>query len=118
VNPWPLMEPMQRGEVWWVSFTENLGGGEGRKPGPAVIVSNNTTNQHANCVQVVPFSSNTGQCYPYEAIVTVDGRNFKAPADQLMTVSKDRLVQRQGLLAPHDLHRVDSALRLQLGLPV
>ena len=100
-----------------MNFAENLGG-EGRKPGPAVIVSNNTTNQHAKCVHVVPFSSNTGKCFPYEAIVTVDGRNLKATADQLMTVNKDRLVRCQGLLAPHDVRKVDSAIRFQLGLAV
>jgi len=106
---------MRRGEVWWVSFPASSGG-EVRKPRPAGIVSNNAANQHANRVQVVPLSSRTGKLYPCEARVTASGLELKAMADQLMTVSKERLTERLGLLAPHDLHRIQMAIRIQLGL--
>jgi mRNA interferase MazF len=106
---------MRRGEVWWVSFSGSSGG-EVRKTRPAVIVSNNAANQHANRVQVVPFSTSTGKLYPCEAWVTVAGMESKAMADQIMTVSKGRLAELLGVLSADEMHGVDMAIRIQLGL--
>ena len=91
-------------------------GGEVRKTRPAIIVSNDVANLHANRVQVVPVSRKTDKLYPCEARVTVEGRESKAMADQIMTVSKERLTERLGFLSPHEMHGVDIALRIQLGL--
>ena len=79
-----------------------------RKTRPAIIVSNDD----ANRVQVVPLSSKTDKLYPCEARVTVDGRESKAMADQIMTVSKERLTERLGLLSPHEMDGVDMAMRI------
>jgi mRNA interferase MazF len=106
---------MRRGEVWWVTLSANSGG-EVRKNRPAVIVSNDAANQYANRVQVVPFSSQTDKLYPCEARVTADGRASKAMADQIMTVSKERLTERLGALSADEMRGVDMAMRIQLGL--
>jgi mRNA interferase MazF len=106
---------MKRGEVWWVDFSQSVGG-ELQKTRPAVIVSNNAANQYANRVQVVPLSSRTSKLYPSDARVTVAGKESKAMADQIRTISKERLGKRIGVLSPHDMHGVDFALRVQLGL--
>lgn len=73
--------------------------------------------QHrANRIQVVPLSNKTDKLYPCETRVTVEGKESKAMADQIMTVSKDRLTERLGLLSPDEMRGVEMALRLQLAL--
>lgn len=108
---------MLRGEVWRVSFTGSSGG-EVRKTRPPVIVSNNAANLHTNRIQIVLPTSKTGKLYPCEALVSVDGSESKAMADRITTVSKGRLLKFLGVLSPHDLHRVEIAIHIQLGLAV
>jgi len=71
------------------------------------VISNNAANKYLNRVQVVPMASNVERVYPSEAVVMVKGRPSKAMADQLTTVSKQRLL---------DLHKVEHVVRVQLGL--
>jgi mRNA interferase MazF len=106
---------MRRGEVWWVSFEPSLGG-EIRKKRPAVIISNDAANRYLNRVQVVPMTSRTDRVYPSEAVVRVNRRQSKAMADQLTTVSKQRLTNRMGRLSVQDMNKVENAVIVQLGL--
>jgi mRNA interferase MazF len=98
-----------------VSFAEDLGDEE-RKAQPGVIVSNDSFNERGSHIQVVPLSTRVGRLYPFEAKVTIVGREAKAMVDQITTVSKERLTGRLGLLSPNEMRAVDLAIRIQLGL--
>ena len=106
---------MSRGEVWWVDFSRGQGG-ETQKTRPAVIVSNNSANKFLNRIQVVPLSGQVAKIYPSEAMVTFDGKQSKALADQITTATKGRLKNKAGSLSAKDMASVDRVIRLQLGL--
>ncbi len=105
----------RRGEVWWVSFDPSVGG-EIRKTRPAIVLSNNAANAALNRVIVVPLTSRTEKIYPGEALVTLNGEQSKAKADQIATASKQRLRNKVGTLSFPDLAAVEKAVLLQLGI--
>ncbi|MGK5084410.1 type II toxin-antitoxin system PemK/MazF family toxin [Bdellovibrionota bacterium FG-1] len=106
---------MKRGDVFWIDFNPSRGG-EIQKVRPAIIVSNDISNEVLHRVQVVPLSSKTEKIYPCEALVTVNRKQSKAMADQIMTVAKVRLKNRLGKISKDQMSSVDRAICIQLDL--
>lgn len=84
-----------------MDFDPSLGG-EIQKTRPAVIVSNDSSNRNLNRVQVVPITSRMARVYPCEAVVELNGEARKAMADQIATVTKQRLKAKMCSLSGKD----------------
>ncbi len=104
-----------RGEIWWINFDPSIGG-EIKKTRPAVIISNDMANKILNRVQVIPLTSAIKNVYPAECLVTLQGKQSKAMADQLTTISKRRLSSKIGRVATQDMDEIERIIRLQLDL--
>lgn len=113
---------MRRGEVYWVDL-EPARGHEANKTRPAVIVSNDAANRAAErrgrgVVTVVPITSSTDRVYPFQTLLSAGecglSSDSKAQAEQVRTVTIERLGRRVGCLPAVRLAELDSALRLHL----
>ena len=106
---------MRRGEIWWVQF-DPARGGEIRKTRPAVIVSNDVSNERQNRLQVVPVTSSQSPLRPWEAAVWIDNLAGKAQADQIRTVAKERLFGKLAEISRTEMRESERAIRVQLDL--
>jgi mRNA interferase MazF len=69
-----------------------------------------------NRVQVIPLTTNLDRVYPSEAVVELNGKQNKAMADQLTTVSKTRLLNLMGSLSPIDMRKIENVIKVQLAI--
>jgi len=113
-----------RGEIRLVDFSVGRNGeAAGRRP--AVIVSNDGANLTAarlgrGVITVVPITSNLDRVHPFQVVLSaVDtglSMDSKAQAEQVRSISVDRVSAKVGAL-PHPLMaELDDALRLHLAL--
>jgi mRNA interferase MazF len=115
---------MRRGEIRLVDL-DPVRGSEADKRRPAVIVSNDGANAVAarlgrGVVTVVPVTTNIERVFPFQVLLdaTATGlaEDSKAQAEQVRSVSVDRVTVAIGLLPPPLMDELDDALRLHLSL--
>ncbi|WP_375431911.1 type II toxin-antitoxin system PemK/MazF family toxin [uncultured Friedmanniella sp.] len=92
---------------------------------PAVIVSNDRANAAAGrlgrgVVTVVPVTSNVDRVYPFQTLLSAEATGLrlssKAQAEQVRSVSVERLGPVLGRVPAPLMAEVDDALRLHLQL--
>jgi mRNA interferase MazF len=115
---------MIRGEVRLVDL-DPARPGEVNKRRPAVLVSNDTANRTAarlgrGVVTVVPVTSNVTRVFPFQVLLQADEtglrRDSKAQAEQVRSVSVERIGPVLGMVPADLMSRIDDALRIHLGL--
>jgi mRNA interferase MazF len=115
---------MRRGEVRLVDL-EPVRGSEAAKRRPAIIVSNDAANGAAarlgkGVITVVPVTSNVVRVYPFQVLLPAGSAGLrvdsKAQAEQIRTVSVERLGPLLGVLGLPAMASLEAALRLHLSL--
>ncbi len=115
---------MLRGEIRIIDL-DPVRPGEADKRRPAVIVSNDGANTAAarlgrGVVTVVPVTSSVERIYPFQVMLPASesglAADSKAQAEQVRSVSVDRIGERVGSVPAPLMLEVDEALRLHLTL--
>lgn len=115
---------MLRGEIRFVEFGSGLEG-EPARTRPAVVVSNDGANLTAarlgrGAVTVVPMTSNIERVHPFQVLVPAEDsgliQDSKAQAEQVRTVSVDRIGGKAGQVPAPLMLEIDDTLRLHLAL--
>lgn len=115
---------MRRAEIRLVDL-DPVRGAESNKVRPAVIVSNDGANAVAarlgrGVVTVVPITSNVSRVYPFQVLLPAGDcglkMDSKAQAEQVRSVSVERVGRKAGQVPGILMTKVDHALRVHLGL--
>ena len=117
-----VMPSPRRGEIWDVNWSPGRGA-EQQGTRPALIIQNDRGNSSPSYpLTIVASMSRTERELPLHVRITPSPENgltdfTDVKCEQLMTISKDRLLTRIGRLSDQDLARVEAALRRALSLP-
>ena len=111
-----------RGELYFTDFGVGLGS-EQMGYRPAVIVQNDTGNQHGTTVIVAPITTDRPEKANLPTHVYLEAEaGLTAPsiilAEQIRTISKDRLMEHIGMLSASRMREVNSALLIRVGVLV
>lgn len=113
MNPFP-----KRGEVWLVNWNPARGSEQAGKR-PALVIQNNIGNEHASTTIVAAISSSK-KIYPMNVLLDPPQGGLMEPSviktSQILTVSKDRLEKRFGMITQDKMREVNRALKLSLSL--
>lgn len=109
----------RRGEVYLVCLDPTIGSEIG-KSRPALVISNDVNNQHADTITVIPITSKIVKVYPFEVLIEKGkaglSKDSKIKCNQIRTIDKKRLVKYIGTLENSSLKEVEKALLIHLGI--
>jgi mRNA interferase MazF len=105
----------KRGEIYWVKLDPTVGS-EVNKTRPALILSNNFSNQHSSRVIIGPITRSIDKVYPFEAKIKMPKVISKVMLDQVRSVDKVRLGDKIHSISQEELLEVEKALRITFAL--
>ncbi len=112
---------MRRGDIFWINL-DPAKGHEIRKTLPAVIVSNDVSNEFSGLVTIIPLTSKIQhkKTYPFEVLIPEGVAKLqsdsKAKANQMRTVDKSRVRDFIGRLPDRWMRQIDVAIKIHLAL--
>jgi mRNA interferase MazF len=112
---------VQRGQIWLVDWSPGRGSEElGKRP--ALVIQTDAANRNPRYPNTIVLTLSTkGLSVASHVEITPDAQNGLrttswVKCEQILTVSKERLVEFWGNLSPKDLLQVESGVRTVLSL--
>lgn len=105
-----------RGNVWYVDLGEGKVGSEQGGKRPAVIVSNDMNNKYSSVVNVVLATARSNKNNLPVHVKAYLHRESYFLCEQIITVSKSRLVNHVGQLSKAKMSEVEKGMLMQLQL--
>lgn len=113
----------KRGDIYYVNFSDEVGGHYQRGRRPALIVSNNSANHHSHMVTVVPLTSQVRKkplpthVFLPKGVIKGLRHSSLVLAEQVSTIDKELLSEKMASVWGKEwLKKVDRALKVQLDL--
>ena len=108
-----------RGDIWLASLPEGTGS-EMDGTRPFVILQNNVGNYHSPTVIGVPLTTQIKKTHLPTHVILQDGpcADSMAVLEQILTIDKERLIHRMGVLDTKDMTAINKAVISSLGLTV
>jgi mRNA interferase MazF len=116
-----MSKKVKRGEIWLVNWSPGRGS-EQQGLRPAVIIQTDAANLNPNYPNAIVVAMSTkGKSVPFHVVVapsSVNGLNKISyiKSEQVLTVSKERLVKQIGMLEEKYMSQVEGAIKLVLDL--
>jgi mRNA interferase MazF len=114
-----MADEVRRGDLWWVDWEPGRGS-EQRGRRPALVLQNDIGNKYSPTTIVASVTTRGPRRVPI--LVSVSAEESGLPRDSfvnlahIVTIDKDRLLQRCGSLSSERMLEVDSALKISLGI--
>ena len=110
---------IQRGEIYLVDWNPARGS-EQAGIRPALVIQNDIGNRYSPTTIVAAISSAPARGYPFHVRISPEESGLPQDSvvklEQIMTVSKERLVRKLGELPEARMAEVDQAIHRSLGL--
>lgn len=104
-----------KGDIFYIQNNGRVTGSEQYSDRPAVVVSNNTGNEHSGVVEIVYLTSQPKKDLPTHTKVLCNVPST-ALCEQIYTVSKERLGSYIRTCTEKEIAAIDDALKISLGL--
>ena len=114
-----MAEGVKRGEIFWVNWNPDRGS-EQSGLRPALIIQNDIGNKFSPTTIVAALTTAVDKPYPF--LVRINAGESGLPRDSMvnlstiLTIDKNRLVNKCGELSKIKLSEVDEAIKASLGL--
>lgn len=106
---------IRRGDIWYIEKGYSTGS-EQRSGRPAIIVSNDTNNQHSATVEVVYLTTQPKTDLPTHVQINSLSRESTTICEQITTVAVERLGNYHGHVTNEEMQELNNAMLISLGM--